>query len=301
MRDVRSGEFADNLTLALNSLRMRPDQGLADMVMQRQEQRAQERQANRTSEWLASIGRTDLAEAVASGFIDARTAAVTAMTPQAAPEGVVVGDALVRPDTGEVIYQPETAPAPGISDEQLSALNAIRDDVRAELGPFDVVRSGYENIVSFYETGGGISDYALVVAFAKILDPGSVVRGEEVQAVNAAGAAFPAYASALRNAFTGEGQLTEQTRREIAELATQVYQQKAGAANETIARYQDLASQAGLPRDFVFFGQVPEARGVNTLVRRSNLQKPVDVPQSTWDGMTEEEKQQAVNIANRVK
>jgi hypothetical protein len=86
MRDVRSGDFADNLTLALNSLRMRPDQGLADMVMQRQEQRAQERQANRTAEWLASIGRTDLAEAIGSGALDARSAAVIAMTPQAAPE-----------------------------------------------------------------------------------------------------------------------------------------------------------------------------------------------------------------------
>jgi hypothetical protein len=86
MRDVRSGDFADNLTLALNSLRMRPDQGLADMVMQRQEQRAQERQANRTSEWLASIGRTDLAEAIGSGALDARLASVIAMTPQAAPE-----------------------------------------------------------------------------------------------------------------------------------------------------------------------------------------------------------------------
>jgi hypothetical protein len=54
--------------------------------MARQEQRSQERQANRTAEWLASMGRTDLAQAIATGALDARSAAVIAMTPQAAPE-----------------------------------------------------------------------------------------------------------------------------------------------------------------------------------------------------------------------
>ena len=82
----QSGELPDRLTLALNSLRMRPDQGLAQAVMARQEQRSQERQANRTAEWLASMGRTDLAQAIATGALDARSAAVIAMTPQAAPE-----------------------------------------------------------------------------------------------------------------------------------------------------------------------------------------------------------------------
>jgi hypothetical protein len=128
MRDVRSGEFADNLTLALNSLRMRPDQGLADMVMQRQEQRAQERQANRTSEWLASIGRTDLAEAVASGFIDARTAAVTAMTPQPEPlpvEGKVVGNNLVDPYTGRVIYEGPQDTEPNAAERDIALLQEI--------------------------------------------------------------------------------------------------------------------------------------------------------------------------------
>jgi hypothetical protein len=128
MRDVRSGEFADNLTLALNSLRMRPDQGLADMVMQRQEQRAQERQANRTAEWLASIGRTDLAEAVASGFIDARTAAVTAMTPQPEPlpvEGKVVGNNLVDPYTGRVIYEGPQDTEPNAAERDIALLQEI--------------------------------------------------------------------------------------------------------------------------------------------------------------------------------
>ncbi len=128
MRDVRSGDFADNLTLALNSLRMRPDQGLADMVMQRQEQRAQERQANRTAEWLASIGRTDLAEAVASGFIDARTAAVTAMTPQPEPlpvEGKVVGNNLVDPYTGRVIYEGPQDTEPNAAERDIALLQEI--------------------------------------------------------------------------------------------------------------------------------------------------------------------------------
>jgi len=71
---LRSGSLMDNLALAFNSLRMNPDQGLAAMVGQRQEQRGQEQAANRTAQWLRSRGHDDLASALEAGSIDAGSA-----------------------------------------------------------------------------------------------------------------------------------------------------------------------------------------------------------------------------------
>lgn len=78
---IRSGSLMDNLALAFNSMRLNPDQGLAQLVQARQEQRGTERAANRTAEWLMSQGREDLARALLSGAIDPKTAASVALTP----------------------------------------------------------------------------------------------------------------------------------------------------------------------------------------------------------------------------
>lgn len=77
----RSGSLMDSLALAFNSMRMNPDQGIAQLVSNRQEQRAQQQGVNRTAQWLASQGREDLAAAMLSGALDPKTAATIAMTP----------------------------------------------------------------------------------------------------------------------------------------------------------------------------------------------------------------------------
>ena len=77
----QDGSLMDSLALAFNSMRMNPDQGLAQIVRGRQEQRTSERNANRTAQWLMSVGRDDLARALMSGAVDAKTAAAVALTP----------------------------------------------------------------------------------------------------------------------------------------------------------------------------------------------------------------------------
>jgi hypothetical protein len=87
--NFRSGELTDRLALAFNSLRMNPDQNLAAMVGQRQEQRGQEQAANRTAEWLRSRGHDDLASALEAGSIDAGSTVNEALSrerPAAQPE-----------------------------------------------------------------------------------------------------------------------------------------------------------------------------------------------------------------------
>jgi hypothetical protein len=80
-RDWKSGELMDRIALAANSLRMDPDQNLAQAIQGRQEQRAGKETANRTAAWLMSQGREDLAQALMTGAIDPKTAVSVAMTP----------------------------------------------------------------------------------------------------------------------------------------------------------------------------------------------------------------------------
>ena len=82
-RDWKSGELMDRIALAANSLRMEPDQNLAQMIQIRQEKRGEKDTANRTAQWLMSQNRQDLAQALMTGAIDAKTAVATAMTPAA--------------------------------------------------------------------------------------------------------------------------------------------------------------------------------------------------------------------------
>lgn len=83
--DWRSGDLMDRLALGFNTMRMNPDQGIAQVVSnrmtQRGEQRANDKATNRTAAWLASIGREDLAGAMLSGGLDPKQAAQLAMTP----------------------------------------------------------------------------------------------------------------------------------------------------------------------------------------------------------------------------
>jgi hypothetical protein len=82
-RNFQSGELMDRLALAANSLRMDPDPNLAQMIQIRQEKRGEKETANRTAQWLMSQNRQDLAEALMTGALDAKTAVATALTPAA--------------------------------------------------------------------------------------------------------------------------------------------------------------------------------------------------------------------------
>ena len=283
------GNTLDNVMLALNSMTLRPDPNLAQQIGQRRQERTAAKQRNATAAWLRSQGREDLASALESGAITGSDAARVAMTPPKERAGIALGDRIVDPVTGQVIYEPSAEGRPQLDKDQLAALNTIRDDVRAELAPFEIVKSGYNNITTFYENPGSTSDYALAVAFAKILDPGSVAREGEVQAVQNAGARVPALGQALKNAITGEGALTPQVRQEIAELATQIYQERAQAAQATLGQYSELATRAGIPPEFVYAGQIPEARAVVPSVVPPAAAAQ-GITQEMWNMATPEEK-----------
>lgn len=69
------------LAIAMQGMTLNPNQGLIDTLQGGIDGRADEKKANRTAEWLRAQGRDDLADAVASGTLDGKSAATIALTP----------------------------------------------------------------------------------------------------------------------------------------------------------------------------------------------------------------------------
>ena len=82
--------FLESLALGFNSMRLNPDQNLAQAIGQRQELRRAKAQTNRTLEYLRQQGRGDLADAVESGALDARTAAAELFRKPEVPEATAM-------------------------------------------------------------------------------------------------------------------------------------------------------------------------------------------------------------------
>lgn len=281
------GRFMDALAVGLNELRDTPSQAIPAMVAQRQEARREGERANRTMEWLQTQPGSE--------------AYVQMLEAGGSPAEVIQAYTEARRAEAEALRS--AAGQLGLSDEQLSAAGALRDDLRAELQNlgWQSVNSGFRNIMSFYENPSAVSDYALAVAFAKVLDPGSVAREGEVAAVQSAGAKIPALAQALQNAITGEGSLTPQVRQQIAERARDIYAQQAADVNALINNYTERASGMNIPADFIYFGEMPgevpdvTPQGLPEVPANVYTEdgSPLDQRgwQRLWDQMTDTERQ----------
>jgi len=253
----RFKDFSGTMANWLNSMTLNPDPNLAANMDAGKQRRTANKSRNRTVDYLRRTGMNDLADMMEAGQIDAQA---------------VMSELLKkRLSANNGVY----------SKEQMGMLNTLRDDLRADLGIFEQVRDGYQNIITFYENGNAVTDYALAVSFAKVLDPGSVAREGEVQAVQNAGARFPALQQALKNAITGEGSLTQAVRHQIAEATTNIYRNKAQAAQYTLGQYQKTAESAGLPADLL---------QMSARITEPVSLPPYNVPQSAIDaGITQEQ------------
>lgn len=276
-RDARS-----RMAIAIEGLMMNPNQALIGQLQEGIQGRETTAQKNATIEWLRSRGRDDLADAMLAG-LPAAEALQMAMKP-ADPM------AAINLEKAQIELQRLRGPQPTLTGDQLTALNTIRDDVRAELAPFDIVKQGYNNITTFYSNPGGVSDYALVVAFAKILDPGSVAREGEVAAVqNAGGNIGGTLGQYIVNMADGRGSLTPQVRQEIAKLATNIYSERAASAQTTLKSYEELARQAGVPPEFIYSGEIQTPQAVIPVVVPQSA-TALGVTQEEWDLMTQDER-----------
>lgn len=222
-------------------------------------------QAKNVAAYLSSQGRDDLAQMVL-----------------ASPE---VASSVIGSLAKETL-KPKTA----YTKEQISLMGSLRDDLRKDTETYKLVGEGYDRIMAFYNNPNAVTDYALAVAFAKILDPTSVAREGEVAAVANAGAKVPALGQALKNAITGEGTLTPTVRQQIAEAARGEYLNVVPKAQSTIAGYEAVAAKAGLTLSDIYMGptfETPEGI-VPSVIPQSAIDAGLD--QEDWNEMPMSEK-----------
>lgn len=177
------------IVAALNSMRLQPDPNLVKSVQARAERvqkgRQQAQTANRTAQYLKSMGRTDLAQAVELNPSMAKEALTLALAPT---KGVVLGkdQRYVDPISGKVLFGPEETT--GLSEEQRKMLAEFRKEYVGlqSTKDFGKQAAAYTRVVASAEDPSAAGDLALIFNFMKVLDPGSVVReGEFATAASA--------------------------------------------------------------------------------------------------------------------
>jgi hypothetical protein len=281
------------LAIGLEGMTMNPNQSLIGLLQGDLTKRQTDKDKNMTLAWLKTMpsqAAKTAAAALEAGAITASAAVSMAVSP-AMDNVKVVGKRLIKvnEDGTTTDVTPGMDPnsqAPSLDGDQLGDLNKLQDDLRSQTATFQIVKSGYDNIQAFFSNPGAVSDYALAVGFAKIVDPGSVAREGEVAAVANAGSQFSALQQALQNAVTGEGKLPDDVRKEIARLATQIYANKAQEAQAMIAKYQDLAKRAGLPSDMVWMGGDVRPPSVTAAPIPGPTPAPAPAPVSPFSSFT---------------
>jgi len=263
------GNALESFALAANTLSTRPDEGLSGRIQASRQQRDLTQRASKTAQWLSQQPGGEVfveylnAGADPAAVLQAYQAQKTAAAAASQGEIKEVDGKLVRvmPD-GSVteVYAPD---AGFLSSDQATAANTLRDDFRTDTQNFQRTSNAYFNLVDAYEaslTGkGGVSDYQLVVGFAKVLDPTSVVRQEEADAIGNTSGLSESTKNSLLQVLYGKGKLGEDVRDQIMQLSLDKYQREADAAKGIYSTYATRAQQQNIPWEQIGFDtQVPE-------------------------------------------
>ncbi len=295
----RDPAMLENLALAFNTMRLTPDPALAQLIQGRQERRETKATRNRTVEFLRQRGRNDLADAVESGAIDAQTAAAQVLTPTQPTKGIAVGERIIDPVTGRVIYEPTGVSAVKPEDianarKEFTALPAVKT--------FADQTSSYGRIISSVEDPSPAGDLALIFNFMKVLDPGSVVReGEFATAANAGG--VDERVRGLYNRVISGERLTPEQRADFADRATRLYSGAQQQYQKLADQYGSFARAAGLPveqviPDFGYSGGLYEKP-----LEFRRPPPPTGVTEQdwalAWSNMTDEERRQFLDRGDR--
>tara|TARA_A100001201_G_scaffold143000_1_gene142928 strand:+ start:7342 stop:8934 length:1593 start_codon:yes stop_codon:yes gene_type:complete len=213
---------------------------------------------NATAEYLdRQPGGKPFADAIRSGALTGEQA-YTQWNAQANKKRNVreVNGNLIDVDTGEIIYGDNIKSQ--LTEEQFQTLKTINADLVKRTKEFGEIRDGFLRIKDLYDNPSGVNDYGLAVAFAKILDPGSVAREGEVRAVSAAGSPFYAFAAQARNFFSGQGTLPAKVRNEIMNSANISYGRYKKIAQDAVADAERLAKATGVPVEFLYKVPMPD-------------------------------------------
>lgn len=174
-------------------------------------------------------------------------------------------DRVAQNDERRIQIEGRTADRQGVQDEiGLKTKFEGLPEVRA----FPIVRGQYDIIRQMANDSSPAGDLALVTAYMKLLDPGSVVREQEfANAQNAGGIEDRARAQIA--SMTGNGILSEAQRADFVSKARGIYEVQATIYNGRVNEYRALAEQYGFTPDNI--GQPIEIDTSPVSVNRQNI------------------------------
>ncbi len=199
-----------------------PSMRAGGAIREQGQARVQSGRVNKTIEWLKKNGYPEIAAAVEANPQSAANVMSSILSEKmGGVKTKVVGDKLINERTGEVIYEGDPNAIKTLDDKQVGIVRNLSNDLLKGYKIYDEVANGYGLISSAIKNKSGVDDYVLTVAFAKILDPESVVRESEQAAVARSGGAIDAFVKDVQNFIAGTGSLPENVRSRIYSTAQQ--------------------------------------------------------------------------------
>lgn len=158
-----------------------------------------------------------------------------------ARKGIAVGNRLVDPYTGGVIYEPTGADMLEPKDREQIA-NTLRDDFSREATQFKQIQHNWEVMQGAANTP--IGDVSRTYAFLKMVDPGAAVQeGDKANISNAGG--VPAWVRSMYNDALGAG-LDEGKRAMLEAEAGRIYNTALEDYNTNRTRFENLGAPLGI-------------------------------------------------------
>lgn len=159
-------------------------------------------------------------------------------------------------DTGEPVYPGvDAAPTPiNFGDEE-----SLRDNFRMETSDYRLVQGHFQRLQAAAANPSAAGDVAMVFAFMKMLDPGSVVRETEyATAQNAAG--VPTIIQNMWNRVLSGERLAPEQRADFLGQAQSLFSATEQQYTATEQRFRSIAEQYGMDPNRIF-GDDPLAAG----------------------------------------
>jgi hypothetical protein len=294
-RAMNDPALMDRLAMGFNTMRLNPDQGLNAMLGDRIKTAGEIGRQNKTAEQIAVAlqnrgffqeaamveGNPALAKEFAKLLTKGSSDTETVQTrKQIAAQ---LGHAPGSPEYNAIL----TGGKPSdITKEEWEKGKGIRGEFVAipAVKSFSEQSQAFGRIVASAENPSPAGDLALIFNYMKILDPGSTVReGEFANAQNAGG--VDDRIVSLYNQVMKGTRLSESQRADFVGRAERLYKNAEQGYGKTEKFYRGLAERSGLKPEDV----IPDYRYGGSRPPRM-LVKPAEVPQATWDAMTQDQK-----------
>ena len=236
---------------ALDPLIM-PEMRAGTAIRQAGQTRLDQGKVNKTVEWLKKNGYGDIAAIVEKNPEMAATVMGSIVQERIKKPGVKVIDDKLVDETGKVLYEgsdPEKLKQ--LDEKQVTVVRNLSNDLLKSYKIYNEDGNGYRLISNAIQNRTGVDDYVLSVAFAKILDPESVVRESEQAAVAKSGGAIDAFVKSVNNFIAGTGSLPEPVRQRIFSTAQTTAKYWYDEAQKEYNRAKRVASYAGIGEDII--------------------------------------------------